>query len=343
MPGYLRAVERDLQQEAQERPGGPLQTVYVGGGTPSMMTSAQSAQLMARVEAEFGLEPAAESTIEAHPNTVDAAKLDGFRAAGMTRVSFGVESLHRSELDRVGRDYDAGLIVDLVRTSRDVGFGSVALDLIYGLPDQSLTSWRQTLQGTLATGADHLSLYPLSIEPRTVFARRQREGTLRVPADEAVVEMYHLACAELRGAGFVHYEISNWARDGHQCRHNLAYWLNDEYYGVGTGAHAYLKPHRTQRVAGVKRYIERVTAGADPVDERERIDRATETAETLILRLRLLQRGLDLAAVPMDRLSDHSPAIRQLLDGGLVRIDAKRLVLTESAVPVANEVIQLLM
>jgi oxygen-independent coproporphyrinogen-3 oxidase len=191
---------------------------------------------------------------------------------------------------------------------------------------------------------DHLSLYPLSIEPRTVFARRRRENALLVPEDEAVAEMYHLACDRLREAGYTHYEVANWSLPGHECRHNLACWYNRELYAIGVGAHGYLKPYRTENIRQTGRYIERIAAGESPVESSILVDRSVELSETVMLRLRLLQDGLDLRELERsfgrDTVSRFGPEVRELTAAGLLKRERGRVALMESAVPVANEVWQ---
>lgn len=347
VPAYVESLRLDITRQQAERLPAPLDTVYFGGGTPSLLTPPQIESVLDAVGETFGLREDAEVTLEAHPSTVDQPVLRGFRSAGVTRVSFGGESFNRAELRAVGREQDAGAVARAVTWSRAAGFDSIALDFMYGLPLQTAKSWRRTLDAAVATGVDHLSLYPLSVESGTVFARRQREGRLRLPSDGAVAEMYTAACDVLRGHGYGHYEVSNWARPGHECRHNLAYWRNREFYAVGVGAHGYLKPHRTERVRRTSRYIDLVSAGLDPVERRETIDTTIEDAETVMLGLRLLQDGVDMRDLAANSGHDLRTSRREALDelsaNGLIRLTGDRVMLAEEAVPVANEVWQRLM
>jgi oxygen-independent coproporphyrinogen-3 oxidase len=233
------------------------------------------------------------------------------------------------------------MVVDLARRA---GFSNVNLDLMYGLPGQTAASWERTVQALLDIAPDHVSLYPLAIEPKTVFARRWREHALQLPPDEAVAEMYHLACRVLTGAGYAHYEVSNWARPGYECRHNLACWRNQEYYGLGVGAHAYLRPYRTENLRQTRRYIEAIEQGETPVSHRELVGGRDELAETVMLGLRLLREGVNTGDVKSRFGEEAGRRLRatahELQSRGLVQIDQDRVRLSEAAVPVANEIWQ---
>ncbi|HZS93327.1 MAG TPA: radical SAM family heme chaperone HemW [Chloroflexota bacterium] len=343
---YLDALLQEMTSVAAARPGGPFETVYFGGGTPGLLTPDQLGRLLAAIDRTFGLDVDAEVSFEAHPDTAKIDRLRGWRGAGATRLSIGVETTQANELMAIGRFYSADDVRRAVSSAREAGFDNINLDLIYGLPGQDEDSWAGTLEAVLALQPEHVSLYPLSIEPRTVFARQQREGGLVVPSDESVVHMYRRACDELRAAGFVHYEVANWSRPGFAARHNLAYWRNHEYYGIGVGAHAYLKPYRTENERRVKRYLEVISGGATAVVERETVGPDEELSESVMLGLRLLREGLDLAETRRrfgrDLVTERAEDINRLASRGhLIRKD-ERLFLSESAVPVANEIWALL-
>ncbi len=342
LPAYIQAVMCDASREAGSGAIGRLETVYFGGGTPSMMDPEQTRDLLTHFHLLFGLSEDCEVTLEAHPTTVDQTKLSAFRASGVTRISFGAESLQSADLEAVGRRYHPDLIPEVVRMCRNSGFDRVAMDLIYGLPNQTLASWSDTLRRAIDTGVGHLSLYPLSIEPRTVFSRRRRQGSLLLPPDELVVEMYARACSELRQSGFIHYEVANWAKPEYMCRHNLAYWQNHEYGAIGVGAHGYVKPWRTERLVGTRRYIDALREGADPVARREKIDADIELRESIMLGLRLLQQGIDLSMLEkqfgVDVLNTRTRPLVELTAAGLIDRSDTTVRLTERAVPVANEV-----
>jgi oxygen-independent coproporphyrinogen-3 oxidase len=334
---YVEALCAELSSRARALEG-PLRTLYFGGGTPSMLRPEQVREIVRVAREALGLDPNAELTLEAHPDTVDEAALQGFRDAGINRLSLGVESLDPDILDRIGRRHSVERVGTVVHLARSAGFGNISLDLMYGLPGQDMPSWRRTLEVLLDLAPDHTSLYPLSVEPKTVFGRRQHELTL--PPDETVVEMYHHACGELRKAGFEHYEVANWATAGFRSQHNLAYWTNQRYAAVGVGAHGYLHGRRYVNMRGVKRYIEAICAGRAITESSEVIDRSTELDDFLMLGLRLLTDGVAVSEV-RDRFGDavagrflrvaHQNACHLVVAGD-------RVILREEAVPTANDV-----
>lgn len=339
---YLEALGREMEMVAASRPRHPLATVYFGGGTPGMLTVEQLGRLLDQIRKVFGLAPGAEITLEAHPDTVDLAKLRGYRARGVTRLSVGGESLDDGELRELGREHSAERVLHLVEMARQTGFDSLNIDLMYGIPTQTPDSWSRTLDQVLGAAPDHLSLYPLSIEPRTVFARRWEKQLLQIPDEDTVATMYHLACEQLRRAGYEHYEVANWARPGHRSAHNLAYWHNQEYFGVGVGAHGYLKPYRTENVPQTRRYINLLAAGSWPMRSREPIDQRTECNETVMLGLRLLQEGLATDEIRerfgLDLHAAFGPTIADLTSAHFLEQRGNRLILAEHAAPVANDV-----
>lgn len=334
---YVQALQREISRRAVSLRG-PLETVYLGGGTPSMLSPEQVGDVLTCVGRSFELAGGVEVTLEAHPNTVDDRSLEGYRAVGVNRLSMGIESLDPEVLMLAGRRYEVGRIAEVVRAVRRAGFDNVSLDLIYGLPGQTLDSWRDSLQNLLALGPDHVSSYPLSIEPGTVYSRGPQD--FRFPDDGAVVEMYVAACDLLRGAGFEHYEVANWARPGKRSLHNLAYWLNEPFASVGVGAHGYLHGARYVNMRGVKRYIDVIGAGEDPHVSRETIDGAAELDEYLMLRLRLLTDGLDVEDVRARYGHDVARRVLAVAKSlpRQVQVQDGRIRLLESAVPLANSV-----
>jgi oxygen-independent coproporphyrinogen III oxidase len=339
---YVTALKCEAKSHVASGRRGPLETVYLGGGTPSMLSSDQVSDLLSTFGDAFGLAPEAEISIEAHPATIDHQKLDGYLQAGVNRISFGIESLVAGELQALGRLDDENAPTRALERARRAGFRSIAADLMYGIPLQTSHSWAETLDRILACEPDHLSLYPLSIEPKTVFQRRWNRHELTLPDDDHVIEMYAIACETLSNAGYQHYEVGSWCRDGHACRHNLAYWHNLEYFGLGVGAHGYVRSTRTVNVRHTLPYINRLEAGEDPAEEAEPINPDTRRIETIMLRLRLLSEGLEIARLAEDHqwdmLREREDALLVLSDAGLIRVEGGRVYVVESAVPVANEI-----
>ncbi|MFB0534345.1 MAG: radical SAM family heme chaperone HemW, partial [Anaerolineae bacterium] len=244
--------------------------------------------------------PEAEITVEANPGTVDGGYLAGLLEMGVNRLSLGVQSFHDNELRLLGRIHTAAQAVETYRLAREMGFGNVNLDLICGLPRQALSSWQATLRQAIHLRPGHLSLYCLTVEEGTPLGQRIAQGELPAPDPDLAAEMYMLAEETLDRACYAHYEISNWAQPGYECRHNLTYWRNRSYLGLGAGAHSYFGKKRWHNVWSPAEYITRLEAdwqGPFPptVEEVEEIDETLEMAETMILGLRLVQEGVRLA------------------------------------------------
>ena len=311
MPGYTDALcaELGLWGEALGRPA--VRTVFFGGGTPSYLPVELLGRILGAVGAAFAVEEGAEVTVEANPGDLDLASLGALRALGVDRLSIGVQSFDDHFLRALGRRHSAAQAEEAYRLARRAGFRRVNLDLMFGLPEQSLEDWAATLERALALAPPHLSLYCLTLEPGTPLERWVREGRVPQPDPDLAAELYALAEERLEAAGYHHYEISNWALPGEECRHNLIYWRNEAYLGVGAGAHSSLGGYRFHDTLSPRSYIERVRrwaavgarrletldaatlAGLGPVEGVEAISRDLEMAETVFLGLRLLD-GLEL-------------------------------------------------
>ena len=291
--GTMREYVEVLCQEILATPaaGLPLQTVFFGGGTPSLLSVRQLEQILGAIEQRFGLATEAEISLEIDPDTFDRSQLQGYKAAGVNRVSLGVQSLDAQLLAACGRTHTPDDVYRAVETICAVDIPHFSLDLISGLPHQSIEQWENSLQGVIAIAPPHLSVYDLVLEPVTAFGRWYRPGEAPLPSDEATAEMYRLAQQALTVAGYQHYEISNYARPGHQCRHNRVYWENRAYYGFGMGAASYVQQQRFTRPRKRREYFDWVksylaSGGAidclpTPPDE--------QLLDTLMLGLRLAE------------------------------------------------------
>jgi putative oxygen-independent coproporphyrinogen III oxidase len=245
----------------------PVETVFFGGGTPSLLPLEEVERIMVAMFEAFDLTPGAEVSFEANPGTIDLNYLRGLMAAGVNRISFGVQSFHDDELASLDRIHSAEEAKEAFRWAREAGFERVNLDLIYGLVDQGMERWRETLEEAIALGPEHLSLYALTVEEGTKLAHDIERGHVPAPDGDLQAAMYEWSCERLAAAGYRQYEISNWCRQGEECRHNLVYWRNGEWLGLGPGAHSHLRSEETGarsqgwRFADVyspKRYIELV-------------------------------------------------------------------------------------
>lgn len=266
-----------------------LGTVFFGGGTPSLLTPAQVEAILDLLQGTVGLTHDAEISLEANPGTVDLARLQGYRQAGVNRLSFGVQSMQAGALQLLGRGHSTRQAQQAVAWARQAGFGNLGCDLMFGLPGQGQGELLQDLAALLQLRPDHLSCYGLTVEAGTPFAELQSRGALKLPDDDAFPELYLTIHEQLTSAGFEHYEISNYAQPGYLCRHNLAYWRRQTCFAVGAGAHSFIAAGygtRAEVPADLQRYWQRLKQGRDPAEILETFDQQGAMAETLYLGLR---------------------------------------------------------
>ncbi|MFV2082897.1 radical SAM family heme chaperone HemW [Micromonospora sp. LOL_021] len=317
---YLDAVLAELELAAKvlaDRPPGQVDTVFVGGGTPSLLPADALARLLDAIDATWGLAVDAEVTTEANPESVTPASLRALRAAGYTRVSLGMQSTAAAVLAVLDRRHAPGRAVTAAREAREAGFEHVNLDLIYGTPGESAADFDESLAAVVAAGVDHVSAYALIVEDGTRLAARMRRGELPYPDDDVAADRYLAAESALSGAGFDWYEVSNWARsDAGRCRHNLLYWTGGDWWGLGPGAHSHVGGVRWWNVRHPRSYAERLAAGRSPGHGRELLTGAEQQVEEVMLALRLAS-GLPLARLaPAGRLAARRAGDDGLLDPG---------------------------
>jgi len=311
--------------------GLPVHTINFGGGTPSLLSPEQLARVIAAARRHFQVSPEAEVSIEANPGGLDQAYFDGIRQAGVNRLSFGVQSFHAAELTMLTRRHSADEASSAAGLARAAGFDNVSLDFMYGLPGQSLDAWRATLDRALDLRPEHLSLYGLTIYDHLPLGRRVRAGELPAQDEDLMADMYELACDVLAAAGYQQYEISNWALGPElQCRHNLAYWRNTGYIGLGAGAHSYFDGRRYWNELRPAAYADKALAGESVISESETLTPAMHHAETAILGLRLNE-GVDLTPSELD-------CLQPCLAAGLLDLDGSHARLTLKGRLLSNEV-----
>jgi putative oxygen-independent coproporphyrinogen III oxidase len=314
----------------------PARTVFFGGGTPTMLAPGDLVRILRAARETVGVAPDAEVTVEANPDSVDRAALSALVEGGFTRVSFGMQSVRPHVLSVLERTHRPGRAHDAAVEARRAGFEHVNLDLIYGTPGESDEDWAASLDAALAAGPDHVSAYALTVEPRTRLAAQVRHGRVPEPDDEVLARRYAMADERLSAEGFAWYEISNWALgEGARCRHNLLYWRNDHWWGVGPGAHSHLGGTRWWNVAHPQAYRDRLAAGESPAAGAEMLDAAGRRTEDVLLGLRLAD-GLAAATVP-------ERAVDRLLSEGLVEaagVALGRLVLTREGRLVADHAVR---
>jgi oxygen-independent coproporphyrinogen-3 oxidase len=284
----------------------PASTVFFGGGTPTLLPVTDLVAMLAKVRTTFGLADGVEITTEANPDSVDARYLAELARAGFTRVSFGMQSAVPRVLRTLERTHDPRRVPQVVAWAKDAGL-QVSLDLIYGTPGESLADWGASVEAALKCEPDHVSAYALIVEDGTKLARQIRRGELAEPDDDLQADMYELVDDRLAAAGFEWYEVSNWARDReHRSRHNLAYWLGHDWWGIGPGAHSHVGGVRWWNVKHPAAYAGRVVTGESPAAGRETLDAATRSFEDVLLRVRIRE-GL--------RVSALQPQARQAVAG----------------------------
>ncbi|MFZ5917441.1 MAG: radical SAM family heme chaperone HemW [Chloroflexota bacterium] len=346
---YAQALMAEMAALAMWRPW-QVRSIFVGGGTPTVLSLVLLRSMLASAFDVFGISSQIEITVEANPGTVDEAYLGEMRAAGVNRLSLGAQSLQRHELELLGRGHSVADVRAAFAAARKVGFENISLDLIYGLPGQSLGGWQSTLEQAAGLAPEHLSLYCLTVEEETPLAARISRGEIPPPDDDVAADMYELAQERLARAGFYHYEISNWARDtSFFCRHNLIYWRNEPYLGVGAGAHSSCCGYRWHNCLNPHQYVAVVGTGegtvspwASPtVAQVEAISEALAMGETMMLGLRLLQEGVPLerfeARFGRSLLDVYAQEVAALSDAGLLECLPDRLRLTRQGRLLGNQ------
>jgi oxygen-independent coproporphyrinogen-3 oxidase len=348
IPRYVDALRREITGYADRLHGRPAATIFLGGGTPSLLPPESVGTLIQAVRDTTTLLPGAEITLEANPNGLDAAYLAGLLAAGVNRLSIGVQTLSPRGLRRLGRLHEPRDAEAAFAAARDAGFRNLSADFIFGWPGQTLDDWSRDLDiiagGSLGgTPIDHVSLYSLIVEPGTPMADAVARKIMSVPDDDAAADMYESAMERLGAAGWRHYEVANWSRGSEtMSRHNRIYWRNGDFIGAGAGAHGTLAGERWMNQPSPRAYIEAMESGAAPAATREHLDAAAMRGETMMLGLRLLDEGVDEAAFAARHgitLEEAFGAeIRQAESEGLIERAAGGIRLTRRGLMLANDV-----
>ena len=348
---FVEALCHEMMLVAQSGAGKfvSAHTLYFGGGTPSLLSPDQVGQIITTAHKYFNLETHAEITLEVNPGSIDFGKIKGFKAAGINRVSIGVQSAQSADLELFGRKHSFEDAAQAFQLARRAGFENVSIDLIYGAPYQTRAGWQNTLDTVLAWEPDHASLYTLTLEPQTLLERQVSSGKVPFPDSDLAADMYEDAKETLAHGGFRQYEISNWSRPGFESRHNRQYWLNKPFLGFGPGAHGAAAGVRYWNVRPVNDYIRQIEQGkvcaypfSPALADHEVATIEMAMTETIILGLRLVHDGLDCAAFERrfgrSVYKVYGNQIDQLAQQGLLRKNQDRLYLTEKAYLVSNRV-----
>jgi oxygen-independent coproporphyrinogen-3 oxidase len=339
---WLAALLADMAHEAALTRGRRLASIFFGGGTPSLMPPSTVAALIKAAEQHWGFADSIEITLEANPSSVEAARFADLAAAGVNRVSLGLQSLNDAALAFLGRAHTVAESLDALAIAQRY-FGRVNIDLIYARPEQTAAQWQAELERAIAFGTDHMSLYQLTIEPGTRFETLVRQGRF-VPADNDEAAALHDLTQEMtRVAGLSAYEISNHARPGSESRHNLAYWRYDDYIGIGPGAHGRRLNFATQRHKKPENFLSAIGRNRHGIAEEEALDPATRATEALLMGLRLAE-GIDLShvaqktGVAAKALLDIG-AVERIIKLGLIRRDGDHVTLTPQGMPLLDAIL----
>lgn len=319
-----RYVEAVCAEIGRTDPWRPLESVYFGGGTPSHVHPELLMRILAALTEKHGLAAEAEVTLEANPEDFDVARAKTLRAGGFNRVSFGAQSFDDAVLANLGRRHQADHILSSVKAARQAGFENLSVDLIFGTPGETNESWGDTLARAISIGPDHVSCYALTVEPGTALGLEVRHGG-DAPDPDVQADRYETAAAELGAAGFERYEVSNWARPGHECHYNMTVWAQGEYEAYGNGAHGYRSGRRYRNHRRLDAYIERVESGRSPRAGHDKIEGWDAELDRLFVGLR---RTVGVAGGPGTEALLASDEGRTLLDAAVISEENGRIVVT---------------
>lgn len=336
---YLDALEREASLCAASFKGYAFDTVYIGGGTPTVFPTERLRRIFGILRGTFCIPSSAEITVEANPRTLGMKKLESLLQGGANRLTIGVQSFSDRLLGFLGRRHSARDAEEAVISARSAGFRNIGIDLIYGIPGQSSDDWERDLNRAVLLGPEHISVYCLSLDEGAHFSREAEAGRFSLPRDEAVASQYELASSLLSGAGYRRYEISNFALPGFECQHNMNYWRRGEYLGLGASAWSFVSGVRRSNINDIRLYSEILSAGRRPVSFEERVDGDAAATETLMLGLRT-DDGVDLVSFERDYGRDAlmrlmSKAV-DLEEEGMVSVSDGILRITERGIFIAE-------
>ncbi|RNI32466.1 radical SAM family heme chaperone HemW [Rufibacter immobilis] len=336
----LQAMRQELALQQHYLNGETIDTIYFGGGTPSILSVAELNELLETVYAQHTVNPAAEITLEANPDDLTLEKLQALRQTPVNRLSIGVQSFHDPHLQLMNRPHTAAEAALSIKMAQDLGFRNISLDLIYGIPAENPALWEQDLSQAFALQAQHLSCYALTIEPNTVFGHRVRKGKFSPADEERVARQFELLMTEAKAHGFLHYEISNFCQPGYESKHNSSYWKQVPYVGIGPSAHSFNGVSRQFNLPNNSKYVQALAEGQLPctVEELSVEDRVNEYVMTTLRTswgcdTRFIQEkwGVDLVAL-------HAPYLQKIATQGLLRQEQGVLLLTEAGKLLADEI-----
>ena len=338
---YVEALVKEIEAWDEVSPRS-VDTIYFGGGTPSLLSPAQVGAILETVHSRFEVESGAEVTMEMNPGTVTRESVTAFRRLGINRASFGAQTFDDHELARLGRSHTTEDTTKTFQILRDAGFDNVSFDLIAGLPGQTVSGWQYNLDRSLALRPEHLSFYLLEVHEGTPLAEHIRKGMQPRPDDELAAEMYELMLERANAAGYEHYEISNLCLPGYESQHNTKYWIGAPYYGFGCSAHSFDgKDRRWSNERDVARYAELIEQEQNPIVEQVKLTPDEVRAEAVFLGMRMM-RGVSVEQYQrtfgVDLRTEHKGDLERFKDAGLIEFDGDLLRLTSSGALLSNEV-----
>ena len=336
---YLAALRTEMELYASETE--PLQTIFIGGGTPSVLSANALSQLFTDIHQHFQITPDAEITVECNPGTVDAEKLRVMRDNGVNRLSFGLQAMQDDTLKQLGRIHTVAEFLESYHLAREGGFENINIDLIFALPDQTMDAWHHTLNEVISLEPTHISAYNLVMEETTPFYEWWQAGELHLPSEDTEADMFRYTIETLTAHGYIYYEICNFARPDYYAKHNLVYWDNQPCIGLGAGACGYINGMRYSNIRGIAPYIKELSQHNKPIADTERLTGDTEKAEVLMLALRKRE-GISLD-VYQNRFGEDievafGDILKKWLDLKLLERTATHLRLTPRGLFLANEV-----
>jgi putative oxygen-independent coproporphyrinogen III oxidase len=341
---YLRAMEKEMKHTIEMFPTHKLDTIFVGGGTPTVLEMNQLDFFLNSIHKHFPFTIGeVEFTFEANPNELSKEKLQLLKEAGVNRLSFGVQTFDDELLQKIGRTHRQLDVLQTIETAKEIGFTNISIDLMYGLPGQTLEQFRRTLEKAFSLDIQHISAYSLIVEPKTVFYNLMKKGELLLPSQEEEAEMYEEVMKQMKIHGYQQYEISNYTRSGFESRHNLTYWNNEEYYGIGAGAHSYVNGKRNVNAGPLKKYIHLVEKTNFPYIESHTVTKEEKMEEEMFLGLRKTegvskQRFSDKFHRPLHEVFGEQIAIEK--QKGLLEETDSHIRLTHRGKLLGNEVFQ---
>ncbi|WP_162051421.1 radical SAM family heme chaperone HemW [Pontibacter pamirensis] len=336
----VQAIARELELRQEYLQGQPVHTIYFGGGTPSLLNQQELQLLLATIKQLFIVSENAEITLEANPDDLTPAKLQELRAAGINRLSIGLQSFHAPHLRMMNRAHSAAESLQCVKDAQAAGFDNITVDLIYGIPAPDHSIWHRDLETLFSLGVPHVSCYGLTIEPDTALGRWSKKGKFTPAEDEYTAQQFEILLEQMNRHGYVQYEISNFSLPGHESKHNSNYWRGVHYLGVGPSAHSFNGPSRQYNVSHNKKYVDAIAQGQVPF-ELEELTPADQANDYLLTSLRTIW-GCDLHKISQDygydfRLS-YAPYLQELQDKDLARIEEEVLYLTDKGKLLADQI-----